>query len=81
MFVGRKQELRQLQALYQTDKFQLPVIYGRRRVGKTALINEFSKGKDVIFFTGIESSAKQNLLLFKMHWNMSLSSLRHVALF
>jgi len=61
MFVGRKQELRQLQALYQTDKFQLPVIYGRRRVGKTALINEFSKGKDVIFFTGIESSAKQNL--------------------
>ena len=61
MFVGRKQELAQLQSLYKTDKFQLPVIYGRRRVGKTALINEFSKDKDVIFFTGIESSDKQNL--------------------
>lgn len=30
-------------------------------MGKTALINEFVKDKDVIFFTGIESNAKQNL--------------------
>jgi AAA+ ATPase superfamily predicted ATPase len=30
-------------------------------VGKTALINEFIKDKDVVFFTGIESSVRQNL--------------------
>jgi len=61
MFVGREKELIDLNNLYYTNKFQFPVIYGRRRVGKTALINEFIKGKDAIYFTGIETNAKQNL--------------------
>lgn len=61
MFIGREKELKNLNSLYDTDKFQFPVIYGRRRVGKTALINEFVKDKDTIYFTGIETTAKQNL--------------------
>jgi AAA+ ATPase superfamily predicted ATPase len=61
MFVGRARELDKLNELYHADGFQFPVIYGRRRVGKTALINEFIKDKDAIFFTGIESNARQNL--------------------
>ena len=61
MFIGRERELRGLDALYHTSRFQFPVIYGRRRVGKTALINEFIKNKEAIFFTGIESNAAQNL--------------------
>jgi AAA+ ATPase superfamily predicted ATPase len=61
MFIGRKRELNKLNELYRAKGFQLPVIYGRRRVGKTALINEFIKDKEAVFFTGIESSAKQNL--------------------
>ena len=61
MFIGREQELNKLNALYHKKGFQFPVIYGRRRVGKTALINEFIKDKDAIFFTGIESNAQQNL--------------------
>lgn len=61
MFIGREQELNKLNTLYKTDRFQFPVIYGRRRVGKTALINEFIKEKEAIFFTGIESNAQQNL--------------------
>lgn len=61
MFVGRKKELDKLNKLYQTGKFQMPVVYGRRRVGKTALLNEFANGKDVIFFTAIESTKQQNL--------------------
>jgi len=61
MFVGRESELKYLNNLYNTNKFQFPVIYGRRRVGKTTLINEFIRGKDVIYFTGIETTAKQNL--------------------
>lgn len=61
MFIGRERELKKLNELYETDKFQFPVIYGRRRVGKTALINEFIKDKEAIFFTAIESNAKQNL--------------------
>jgi len=61
MFIGRQKELNNLTNLYETNKFQFPVIYGRRRVGKTALINEFVKDKDTIYFTGIETSEKQNL--------------------
>ena len=61
MFIGREQELHSLQNLYKTEKFQFAVIYGRRRVGKTALINEFIQGKPAICFTGVETNEKQNL--------------------
>lgn len=61
MFIGRENELNTLNRLYSSDKFEFAVIYGRRRVGKTALINEFVKDKDNIFFTGVETNEKQNL--------------------
>lgn len=61
MFIGREKELKQLENLYDSDRFEFAVIYGRRRVGKTAIINEFVKGKDAICFTGVETNAKQNL--------------------
>ncbi|MBQ8322995.1 MAG: AAA family ATPase [Clostridia bacterium] len=61
MFIGREKELSKLTQLYNAENFQFPVIYGRRRVGKTALINEFIKDKDAISFTGIESTVSQNL--------------------
>lgn len=61
MFIGRDNELNALNKLYNSGKFEFVVIYGRRRVGKTALISEFSKDKDTIFFTGVETNAKQNL--------------------
>ncbi len=61
MFIGRNTELKILDKLYCSNRFEFAVIYGRRRVGKTALINEFSRDKDTIFFTGVETNAKQNL--------------------
>ena len=61
MFIGRKRELAVLRKLYETDAFQLPVIYGRRRVGKTSLIAHFAAGVPTIFFTATEDSAQANL--------------------
>lgn len=61
MFIGREKEIRALERLYQSDKFEFVVIYGRRRVGKTALINHFIDGKKAIYFMGVESNEKQNL--------------------
>lgn len=61
MFIGREKELRSLNSLYASDKFEFAVIYGRRRVGKTVLINEFIDNKKSIYFMGVESNAKQNL--------------------
>ena len=61
MFIGRHQELATLNRLYASDKFEFAVIYGRRRVGKTALISHFIKDKPAIYFMCVESNAKQNL--------------------
>ena len=61
MFIGRKIELDNLNQRYNNAKFEFAVIYGRRRVGKTTLINEFVKDKEAIFYTGIEGNEKENL--------------------
>ena len=61
MFIGRERELKALEKLYTSNKFEFAVIYGRRRVGKTALINRFIGDKSAIYFMGVESNAKQNL--------------------
>ena len=61
MFIGRDHELKVLDRLYTSGKFEFAVIYGRRRVGKTALINQFIREKKAIYFMGVESNEKQNL--------------------
>ena len=61
MFIGRRRELDDLKQRYDKGKFEFAVMYGRRRVGKTTLINEFVKDKEVIFYTGIEGNEKENL--------------------
>lgn len=61
MFIGREREVAALDRLYESNKFEFAVIYGRRRVGKTALINHFMDDKKSIYFMGVESNEKQNL--------------------
>lgn len=61
MFIGRTRELKAMERLYASGKFEFLVMYGRRRVGKTALITQFIKDKRAIYFMGVESNAKQNL--------------------
>ena len=50
VFYCREKELRDLNKRYNRGEFECIVIYGRRRVGKTALINEFCKDKPTISF-------------------------------
>ncbi len=64
MFVGREEELGALERMYEKDDFQMAVIYGRRRVGKTSLIDEFVKNKPVLYFTAQQKTSRQNLELF-----------------
>ena len=64
MFVGRKTELDRLASLYEQDTFQMVVVYGRRRVGKTTLINEFCRDKRTLSFTALEQSDADNLADF-----------------
>lgn len=65
MFIGRKKELDYLESRFQSDKSELIVLYGRRRIGKTELLREFSKDKDnTVFFVCTESTDQEQLSAF-----------------
>ena len=49
-FVNREDEISILERINQTEGFQFVPIYGRRRIGKTRLIQEFIKDKKAIYF-------------------------------
>ncbi len=64
-FVNREKELKFLEKEYRKDESSLVVVYGRRRVGKTSLINEFCKDKKSLYFLATEEGDRQNLLSFQ----------------
>ncbi len=64
MFYGREKELKKLNQMYNSDKFEFAVFYGRRRVGKTTLIKEFCKDKNAIYFVAREAVGEINLRNF-----------------
>ena len=64
MFVGREAELKTLEDLYGRDSWQMIVLYGRRRVGKTTLLAKFIEDKPAIFFSAQEVGDKMNLEVF-----------------
>ncbi len=64
MFVGRSEELNRLEKLYRSGGFQMAVVYGRRRVGKTTLVHEFAKSKKALFFTALDQADNDNLADF-----------------
>lgn len=61
MFIGRSRELNKLNALYKSNQFEFAVFYGRRRVGKTMLINEFIERKKAVYYMAVEGTKKENL--------------------
>ena len=60
-FVDRETELSFLRRSWQEDKSQLVVIYGKRRIGKTALVKEFSKDLPHIYFLADKAPDRDQL--------------------
>ncbi len=56
MFYNRKNELKTLEQEYQKLGSAFTVIYGRRRIGKTALIYEYIKDKPLLFIYATEAN-------------------------
>jgi len=55
--IGRKLEQRELQRLYESDEAEMAVVYGRRRVGKTFLVNQMFGSESFAFkVTGLYKS-------------------------
>ncbi len=61
VFVNRDAELSFLRRAWQEDKSQLVVIYGKRRVGKTALVKELSKNLPHIYFLADKAPERDQL--------------------
>lgn len=64
MFIGREKELQRLQQAYENERFQFFVVYGRRRVGKTRLLVEFTRNLPSIYFSADENTDALNLAKF-----------------
>ena len=54
-FVGREHEISELNELYKAKGARLAVVYGRRRVGKSCLIEEYMSDKPHLHFDGLEN--------------------------
>ena len=53
IFVGREKELKKLTHCYSLGDQELAIVYGRRRIGKTALLSKFTEDKNTLWITGI----------------------------
>ena len=64
MFFGRLKELDALHKQYEKNEFTFIPVYGRKRVGKTQLIEEFIRDKKAIFYTAVNKGTyKSNMEL------------------
>jgi len=67
VFIDREEETAVLEEAYALDKSQLLILYGRRRVGKTYLLQHFLKNKKHVYYLCTKGNeAEQIRLLSKM---------------
>ncbi len=64
MFVGRNRELQELNSRFRMKSKQFGIIYGRRRIGKTVLIEQFMKDKAGLVFQAKIDNSYGNLRSF-----------------
>ena len=64
-FVGRTNELETLKREYQREDAAFVVVYGRRRIGKTATVLRFLEGKRAIYYLATEQLDSLSIDSFK----------------
>lgn len=86
-FVGRKKELAEIREVFDSRRSEFRVVRGRRRVGKTSLLQEAIKDRcDVIFISGLEDITSDHKIkerftsmLAEFSGNAILSSARNLS--
>lgn len=64
MFINRTSELAQLETWWERPGASMALVWGRRRVGKTALIGKFAEGRRAVFYTARGSGPPDELASF-----------------
>ena len=76
--IGRKQEIAELTRRYESGRAEFIAVYGRRRVGKTFLINEVLRDTMVFQHTGLSPyDRKRKVTLKDQLQNFHFSLIRH----
>ncbi len=65
MFIGRENELSVLTRLADRGDPELFVLYGRRRVGKTELLQKFCEGRRAVYYQAAQVREKDNLRAYR----------------
>ena len=60
--IGRDMEISQLKRAFESDNSEFVAVYGRRRIGKTYLINETFRGRYSFHAVGMEKGSKREQL-------------------
>ena len=63
-FIGRDDDLKQLQECFTERRAQLVFVYGRRRVGKTETLIQLAKDKETLFFAAQNATKDEQLASF-----------------
>ncbi|MCZ6597785.1 MAG: ATP-binding protein [Planctomycetota bacterium] len=64
-FIGRERELAVLRELADSGRAELFVLYGRRRVGKTELLQQLCRGRRAVYFLAAQVRDRDNLRAFR----------------
>ena len=62
--IGREAELTSLQQRYDRAGSQLVLVYGRRRIGKSFLLEKFAQGKPAVFYQATQQTESAELETF-----------------
>lgn len=74
--IGRKKEQKILEKIYSSNKAELVAIYGRRRVGKTYLIDETFKDRITFRHAGLSPSLNDSKNILKLQLDHFYNSLK-----
>ena len=73
MFIGREEELKIIKEKLESSRFELGVIYGQRRIGKTSIILEAVKSYRYLYLLARDDGYENNLRYFSDEYKKIVS--------